>query len=146
MYNNDCVFQCVAYMNNNMYPSNQISDQYALNFFSNTMFGGDPGSSTYYADSYLTQFGAGLDLNGMRNYVTYLTNTGMNGGNAVGGEAYIAYFNTDDMPGYSSTGTYHAVVIEYTDYNGTVHGYDPQNKSKVKFTSAEAAELKYLLY
>lgn len=71
MYGNDCFWRCVAYMDSGgrMYSS-AAAESYALEFYTNAVYGSYPGSSSY-ANTYLSQNGAGVNISIIQSYIGY---------------------------------------------------------------------------
>ena len=132
-YDNDCFWQCVAYMRNDT-----DVDALVLDYYVNTL-----GYTEAEADAYLSSNGASVQLVDIPNYYAYL---GCDYDPDFSDGKYIVIFNNDDVEAYVSDGGSHAVVITGSNADGTLNYYDPQSGGAGVFSSADANNLTYAGY
>lgn len=141
MYNSDCFWRCVAYMEmGGGKITEEMAASYALDYYTNAVYGGYAGT-----DSYLNSNGAGMSLYEIRSYIMYSVEGGNYDGPSSSGQ-YIAYFKTGSISLYEDTGTAHAVVVLGINPDGSAHIYDPQNGNFETIPAFEATSLTRVMY
>lgn len=142
MYNYDCFWRCIAYMDNG---GNSVSESqasaYALSYFTESRFG-----CSVSADYYLSMNGAGMSIGDMQDYIAYAVSNGSYGPGSVGGTSYIGIFNTNNISAYNDTSTSHAVVITSVNPDGSLNYVDPQNSEEGTIPASEAQYVTRAMY